>query len=90
MVNDLNTELIDIKKRLSQVHENYRNVMTYLAGDAPIQVLCLPKATENILLNNGFHRIYDLFDRNLVEIKGLGNKRLRDLTSRLDQFISVC
>lgn len=75
----------EVLKRL----EGYRTTMAFLACDAPIEVLCLPRSLENILINQGWLRIYDLFDRDFTKIKGLGETRIRDLTSRLDQFFSM-
>lgn len=78
-----------INKKLVQSLQNYRKLMSYMVGDLPIGVLCLPKATETVLLNSGFLRVYDLFDRDLVKIKGIGKIRARHLTTRLDEFLSM-
>jgi hypothetical protein len=75
----------EVKKNL----HHYRNVLSYMGADVPIQVLCLPNVIENILLRDGYVRVYDLINRNLAEIKGLGDTRLRQLTSRLDEFFTV-
>ncbi len=75
----------DLKKSL----DTYQKSMRYLVGDMPIAVLCLPKTIERILFNQGFLRIYDLFDVDLVKIKGLGVVRVRHLTSCLDKFFSM-
>jgi hypothetical protein len=84
------SDIKKINKKLTEGLQNYRKMMSYMAGDVPIQSLCLPKTIETILLNNGLLRVYDLFDRDLTEIKGLGTVRCRDLTSRLDQFLAMC
>ena len=78
-----------LKEEVLKRFEAYDQTMTYLATDAPISVLCLPKATEKLLLNSGFLRVYDLFNSDFTEIKGLGEIRIRDLTTRLDQFCSM-
>lgn len=75
----------DIKKDLAY----YRNVLSYMGANVPVQVLCLPKALEKILLKNGIIRVYDLINRNLTEIEGLGSARLDLLASRLDEFFTV-
>jgi hypothetical protein len=75
----------EVLKRLGE----YRKSISYLACDAPISVLCLPKTIENILIDQGWLRIYDLFDRDFTEIEGLTDVRLRNLTARLDQFFSM-
>jgi hypothetical protein len=67
----------------------YNKTVSYMAADAPIEVLCLPKSIESILINQGFLRVYDIIDMDLTKIKGLGKTRIRDLTSCLNQFISI-
>ena len=78
-----------VKKELMQSYSEYRETIKKMSGDAPIAVLCLDKATENILLRNGFNRVYDLFDRDLTEIKGLGVARSGYLATRLDEFLAM-
>lgn len=67
----------------------YKNTLNYMAADAPLGVLCLPTAIENALLAHGCLRVYDLFDLDFTEVKGLGVTRIRNLTTRLDQFLSM-
>ncbi len=78
-----------INKKLTDSLQNYRKMMACMVGDLPISALCLPKATETILIKQGFLRVYDLFDCDLTEIKGIGDARGRDLATRLDEFISM-
>lgn len=73
------------KKDLS----HYRKTICYMEGNVPLQVLCLPKVIENCLLKDGCLRVYDLINRDLTKIKGLGTDRLAILTSRLDEFFTV-
>ncbi len=75
----------EFKKNLA----HYRQTMFFLGGNVPIQVLCLPKVIETILIRENFERVYDLFHHDLTKIKGLGRERLDILTSRLDEFISI-
>lgn len=82
-------EIQEINKKLFESLENYRNTMNYMFGDAPIGVLCLPKVVETTLVNQGILRVYDLFDRDLGEIKGIGHSRIRDLAARLNEFLAV-
>ena len=82
-------EMDKLRKELSKKFQNYHRLIHFLAADAPISVLCLPSVTENILINNGFLRVYDLFDMDFTKIKGLGSIRIRDLTTRLDEFIAM-
>lgn len=85
IVNDDETPKVRVKKDF----EYYRSILSFLGSNVPIQVLCLPKTIENILIRDGFDRVYDLISRDLTEIKGLGAGRLSLLTSRLDEFFSV-
>lgn len=80
----MQSEMYDFKKDLA----HYRKCMTFLEGDAPIQVLCLPKKIENILLKNKLFRVYDLTFKRLVEIKFLGEKSIEIVMSRVHNFVS--
>ena len=82
-------ELVQLRKKLFVALESYRKTMTFLAGDAPLGVLCLPKTTETILVKAGVTRVYDLFNRDLAKIKGLGDVRIGHLASRLNEFLPV-
>ena len=83
------SELVNNSKKLNEDLAHYRNVLSYLEANVPIQVLCLPKPIETALLNAGCLRVYDLFNRDLGKIKGIGKNRLTLLTTRLDQFFTV-
>lgn len=82
-------EVLKINKEIVETVQKYGKLLTYMQADAPIQVLCLSKPIETILLNNGCLRVYDLLDLEFAKIKGLGDLRIRELTTRLNQFISV-
>ncbi len=84
------TELKKIKEELLKKLEEYRKVMKFMSADAPIGILCLPKGVEKSLLNHGCLRVYDLFDCDFTEVKGISERAIRDLTASLDQFISMC
>jgi hypothetical protein len=75
----------EVLKKLSE----YRNTINYMTADAPISILCLSKKTEDLLLNNGLLRVYDLFDRDFTKIKGFNSTSLRELTAGFNQFISM-
>lgn len=78
-----------INKEFAESVERYHKNIYYMSADVPIEVLCLPKVIENILINEGWLRVYDLFNRDFTKIKGFGVTRIRDLTTRLDQFIAI-
>lgn len=80
--------LIDGNK-IKKDFQRYRKVMSCIQADIPIQVLCLPKTIENILIRSGCLRVYDMIDLDFSEIKGIGPTRRILLSSRLDQFLSV-
>lgn len=77
------------KTNLKEDFDNYRKTLYYMGANVPIQVLCLPKSLEKSLLNEGIIRVYDLINRDLAKIEGVGAKRLGLLTSRLDEFFTV-
>jgi hypothetical protein len=83
-------EIERIAKEHQQILSEYKKKLAFFAADAPIEALCLPKTTQTILINQGILRIYDLFNIDLGEIKGLGDVRCRDLTSRLNEFFAIC
>ncbi len=78
-------EKVDLKKDLAQ----WRRLLSYMGANVPIQVLCLPKAVEKSLISEGILRVYDLIDRDLAEIKGIGLARGELIASRLDEFFTV-
>lgn len=82
IVNDINEEL---KKSFSI----YRKNLDFMLCDVPIGVLCLTKEIENALLRQDCLRVYDLLDRDLTKIKGIGKIRGRYLAACLDEFLSV-
>lgn len=75
----------DLKKDLA----HWRKLLAYMGANVPIQVLCLPKAVEKSLISEGILRVYDLIDRDLAEIKGIGVTRAELIASRLDEFFTV-
>jgi hypothetical protein len=83
------SDIVDVKERLKEDFVHYRRALCYMEANVPIQVLCLPKVIETALLNDGCIRVYDLINRDLGKIKGLGDRRLNLLTSRLDEFLSI-
>ena len=82
-------ELQKIKVEVLKKFSEYKQTLNFMATDAPIEVLCLPRSIEKILIDHGFLRIYDLFDVDFVKIKGLGETRIRHLTTCLDKFFSM-
>jgi len=82
-------DMAKLKEELSKKFKEYETTMKYMLSDAPIEILCLPPSTEKILLDEGFLRIYDLFNVDLIKIKGIGVARVRHLTSCLDKFFSM-
>ena len=84
---DLN--LKKIKDEVLKKFSEYRTTIAFMAADAPIAILCLAPPIETALINHGLLRIYDLFDCDFTEVKGLGVARIRDLTASLDKFFSM-
>lgn len=81
--------IINNSEKLDEDVGHYRKCLRYMEADAPIQALCLPPTIENILIKQGFERVYDLLRQDLAKIKGLGPRRLDILTARLDELLSV-
>lgn len=81
--------LHQIKLELVKNFKNYRNTIRIMSFDLPISVLNLPKSIEKLLYNQGFHRVYDFFDCDFTKIEGLSASRIRDLTSRVNEFLSI-
>lgn len=78
-----------IDRKVKESYTMYKKTLSYMYADAPIAVLCLPKPIETILTKNGYLRIYDLFGLDFTKIKGLGDRRIGDLTARLDEFFAM-
>lgn len=97
MVDDINLnsgelrdlEMAELKKQLAIKLKEYQTTMKYMLADAPIEVLCLPDTIQKILLDQGFLRVYDLFDVDGIKIKGMGVSRIKQLTASLDKFFSM-
>lgn len=84
-----NMKIQKLKEELIKSYSEYKKTMAYMLGDAPLSILCLDTATERCLINHGCLRIYDLFDLDFVKVKGLGEVRIRNLTTSLDKFFSM-
>lgn len=82
---ELKTSNEEFKKNLA----HYRQVMSFLGANVPIEVLCLPKRIESALIREGFIRVYDLIRIDFREIKGVGKVGSEVLASRLDEFFTV-
>jgi hypothetical protein len=78
-----------VMEEVVQKFVKYRETINYMLGDAPIQILGLNKNIENLLLAHKLLRIYDLFDCDFTKVKGLGIRRIDDLTTSLDKFFSM-
>ncbi len=89
-VEQLQDEMIKrLREEIVKKFYEYKTTLNFMASDAPIAILCLEPAIETALLNSGCLRIYDLFDLDFTKIKGLGEIRIKRLTSRMDQFLSM-
>jgi len=83
------TDATEINKKLLQSLENYNKMLMHSMTDIPLGCLCLDSKTEEILLKNGFRRVFDIVDVDLTEIKGLGKIRIGKITSSLDKFLTM-
>jgi hypothetical protein len=96
MVNEYQDKKIELDKRSQEIKEElsksfkaYRKTISYMASDAPIGILLLPKDIEKVLLDNGFLRVYDLLDMDFTKVKGLHASAIVKLESRLNQFLAM-
>ena len=80
-----NAEKVDVKKELA----HYRNVLSFMGANVPVEVLCLPQSVITILHKHDIVRVYDLIDHSLDGIKGLGKNRIDLIRARCDEFFSV-
>lgn len=78
-----------VKEEVLKKFEEYKTTMAFMAADAPISILCLKEPIEKALIAHGLLRVYDLFDCDFVKVKGLGEARVRELATCLDQFFSM-
>jgi len=78
-----------IREEIAKLILEYPSKINRMAADVPIGVLCLPKAIEKLLLDNGCLRVHDIVDLDLAEVEWLTDRHVRNLTSRLDQFFSM-
>jgi hypothetical protein len=81
--------LREIREKTLQGLKEYEKVISLMACDAPLSVLCIPKIVEKTLNENGIHRVYELLHTDFIKIEALSVIQARDLTARLDQFITM-
>lgn len=86
---DYGMNMVKVREEVLKKFSSYRKTLSFMAADAPIEILGLPLVIQNALIDHGCFRIYDLFDCDFSKIKGLGVSRIRDLTSSLDKFFSM-
>lgn len=80
----------DIKKLdISAEMEFYNTTMSFLGANVPIEALCLPTKIEKLLKKQDLCRVYDFRRLDLTKIKGLGDKSIAILQSKLDVFLSM-
>jgi hypothetical protein len=83
------TEANNLNKKTLEKFKNYRDIVTCLSADVPIECLCLPDKVQKILNKNGFFRVYDLLNLDFTKIEGISKAAVGDLASRLNEFVSM-
>ncbi len=78
---------LKLAQDLDKSIKNYRQMMRLMSADAPIEVLCLSPQTQAILVRLGFLRVYDIVNRDLAKVKGIGSHRLSEINARLAEFL---
>jgi len=84
-INTIDLEKEEHKKNLA----HYRQTLGYMSANVPIESLCLPTVIENILIKEGFIRVYDLMAHDFREVKGIGRDRFDIIAASLDEFVSI-
>ena len=79
----------EIKNRLVSDWTNYQKLIYSLSLDGPIGALCLPARIERELIRSGCLRIYDMVDRDFVEIETLTERELALVRTRVDEFLAM-
>ena len=79
----------ELAKELLDKYQNYHKLLSFLAADAPLWVLMLPKNIEKVLGDFGIERIYDLIGCDFGKIKGLSTTNRNRLTSKVNEFLSM-
>lgn len=77
------------KAKVDEAYKKYKKAILYMSCDLSIKCLCLPTVIENILISNGFHRVYDLIEADLSIIRNFGVKRRAILIDKLSEFFPV-
>jgi len=78
-----------LRQELAKRFEEYQKTISFMATDAPIGALCLPKKIEKALLEAGISRLYDLIGRDFAEIEGIDEVGISQLATRFYKFLSM-
>lgn len=78
-----------LKDEISKCLKNYEKTIKYMVQDAPIQILGLPRNLQKKLIKNNCLRIYDFIELDFGKIEWLDDVDIRDLTARLNEFLSM-
>lgn len=84
-----NEKIAEMQKKAQEDYEYYKKTLHFMGADVPIGVLCLPDKINNILIKNDVLRVYDLCHYDFRSFKGIGEKAVGLITSRLNDFLSV-
>ena len=85
-----NTNINDNEKeQYKQNLSRYRQIIGYMSANVPIEAMCLPRVIENILIREGFLRVYDLMAHDFRKVKGIGSDRFDIIATSLDEFTSM-
>ena len=78
-----------IAEELIKSTERYHKMMKILESDAPIEVLCLDKKTEDLLRMHEIFRVYDVLELDLAKVEFLDARSIGQVSSRLNEFVSM-
>lgn len=77
------------KDNLLKNVSRYRDIVLYLQGNVPIEVLAFPASLNTILRREGIDTVIDLFKSDINNIRGIGYQRRYLITTALDEFFSM-
>lgn len=83
---DLNAE---VSKQVREQWTQYQKLIYTMSLDGPIEMLCLPQKINQILIDAGCVRVYDMVDRDFSEIERLSEREIALVSARLDEFLSM-
>lgn len=87
--NEKHDEHAEIRRQVMETYQMYRRKIMAMFCDAPLAALCVDDIIIKKLDRVGIRRIDQCIDRDFTKIEGLSGDEIHQLTTRLQQFISM-